>query len=315
MGINHLTTSPRHPQCKYQAEVVNKTIAKYLSSFVDDTTLDWELYLAPLMFSYNTSIHQSTRNTPFFLTFGMEPRAPHFPQPDQRRHFYGENDTDELYHRLQLARQLAIQQNEEARHIYTHHHDKRVKPLRYHEGQQVLLDEHAFLHKNKKLAPKWSGPHTVIRLVHDTNVELRLANNRKTIVHVNRLKPYLQPGLQQLQDDVNNPDPGDPAQQQQQPVPSLDDKDAAEENINKPDKNDNPTNDDIPQFVEDRFIPFSNDDFNGPANGPANDGNIQIAIPPPPKRGRGRPPKGVISKKGEGMPPPRKPVPTPRTSN
>ena len=82
MGIDHLTTSPRHPQCNSQAEVVNKTIAKYLQSFVNDTTLDWELYLAPLMFSYNTSLHKSIHNTPYFLTFGMEPRAPHFPQPD-----------------------------------------------------------------------------------------------------------------------------------------------------------------------------------------------------------------------------------------
>ncbi len=56
LGTNHLTTSPHHPQCNSQAEVANKTIAKYLASFCDDSTLDWELYLAPLMFSYNTSI-------------------------------------------------------------------------------------------------------------------------------------------------------------------------------------------------------------------------------------------------------------------
>jgi hypothetical protein len=150
MGIAHLKTSARHPQCNSQAEVVNKTIAKYLASFVDDTTLDWELYLAPLMFSYNTSIHKSIDNTPFFLTFGMEPRAPHFPQPDNRRQFYGENDTDQLYHRLLTARQLAMQANEEARTVYTHHHDKRVALTRYHEGQQVLLDEYAYLHKNSQ---------------------------------------------------------------------------------------------------------------------------------------------------------------------
>ncbi len=50
LGMAHLTTSSHHPQCNSQAEVANKTIAKYLSSFCDDSTLDWELYLAPLMF-------------------------------------------------------------------------------------------------------------------------------------------------------------------------------------------------------------------------------------------------------------------------
>jgi hypothetical protein len=57
LGTAHLTTSSHHPQCNIQAEVANKTITKYLSSFCDDSTLDWELYLAPLMFAYNTSFH------------------------------------------------------------------------------------------------------------------------------------------------------------------------------------------------------------------------------------------------------------------
>jgi len=89
LGTNHLTTTPHHPQCNSQAEVANKTIAKYLASFCDDSTLDWELYLAPLMFSYNTSFHRSIKNTPFYLTFGMEPRLPTLPTPDLRRKFYG----------------------------------------------------------------------------------------------------------------------------------------------------------------------------------------------------------------------------------
>jgi Integrase zinc binding domain/Integrase core domain len=40
LGTTHLTTSPHHPQCNSQAEVANKTIAKYLASFCDNSTLD-----------------------------------------------------------------------------------------------------------------------------------------------------------------------------------------------------------------------------------------------------------------------------------
>ncbi len=63
LGTAHLTTSSHHPQCNSQAEVANKTIAKYLSSFCDESTLDWELYLAPLMFSYNTSFHRTIKTS------------------------------------------------------------------------------------------------------------------------------------------------------------------------------------------------------------------------------------------------------------
>jgi hypothetical protein len=41
LGTNHFTMSPHHPQCNSQAEVANKTNAKYLASFCDDFTLDW----------------------------------------------------------------------------------------------------------------------------------------------------------------------------------------------------------------------------------------------------------------------------------
>jgi hypothetical protein len=55
----------------------------------------------------------------------------------------------------------------------------------------VLLDEHSFLAKNQKLAPKWSGPHKILRLKGECNVKLLLQhNNKKLITHVNRLKPY-----------------------------------------------------------------------------------------------------------------------------
>ncbi len=48
--------------------------------------------------------------------------------------------------------------------------------------------------RNQKLAPKWSGPHKILRLKGECNVELLLRhNNKKLIVHVNRLKPYFVP--------------------------------------------------------------------------------------------------------------------------
>jgi len=59
LNIKHTTTAAYYYQCNAQAEVCTKTIAKYLNSFVDETTLDWEQYLAHMDFSYNTSLHLS----------------------------------------------------------------------------------------------------------------------------------------------------------------------------------------------------------------------------------------------------------------
>jgi len=131
LGTTHRTTSPRHPQCNAQVEIANKTIAKYLSSFVDKSTLDWELYLAPLMLYYNTSHHRAIKTSPFFLTFGVEPRLPNFPEPELRRKFYGESDSDEMKLRLLLARKVALENNMEVTEKAEEYTNSRMKPVDY----------------------------------------------------------------------------------------------------------------------------------------------------------------------------------------
>ena len=190
LKMKHQTTSARHPQCNSQVERFNQTIAKYLNSFVNTTTLDWELYLAPLMFCYNTSFHRSVQNTPFFLTYGMEPRLPSFPGPDPRRIFYGESSAADLFQRLSLARKLAVESNLQATEKGKEYHDRKAKPHTYSIGQKVLLEEYYFLGKNVKLAPKWSGPHLIISLKGTHNVELLINEKKKVIVNVDRIKPY-----------------------------------------------------------------------------------------------------------------------------
>jgi hypothetical protein len=213
--------TPHHPQCNSQAEVANKTIAKYLASFCDDSMLDYELYLARLMFSYNTSFHCSIKLSPFYLTCEMEPRLPTLPMPDLQRKFYGESTTDDISHKMLFAREVACQNKEDASDIARQQFDNKAAPHKFLPQQLVLMDEHSFLHKNQKLAPKWSGPHKVVHLKGDANVEIQLRqNNHKTVVHANRFKPYFVayknlavhpdflpplPARQQWPDDVHPP--------------------------------------------------------------------------------------------------------------
>jgi hypothetical protein len=179
--------------CNSQAEVASKTIAKYLRNLVRDDTLDREQYLAPLMFSYNTSFHSSIKTTPFFVTFGLKPRLPNFPGPDLRRKFYGESSSAELHQRFFYARDIARKNNQNSTEENQNKFNKKAELHKYQVQQLVLLDEHSFLHKNTKLAPKWSGPHIIICLKGPVNVELLTIKGKHLFVQVNRLKPYLVP--------------------------------------------------------------------------------------------------------------------------
>jgi hypothetical protein len=235
LGTTHLTTSSHHPQCNSQAEVANKTIAKYLASFCDDSTLDWELYLAPLMFSYNTSFHQTIKTSPFFLTYGMEPRLLSLPTPDLGRKFYGKSSTDDLIRKLLLTRDIARRNSKVASNEAERQFNKKAELHAFLPDQLVLLDEHSFLAKNQKLAPKWSGPHKILRLKGECNVELLLwHNNKKLITHVNRLKPY----FVQKPAAVSSPD-FFPAEKCATPPPTADQQ-----------------NNDEEIFIEEEFFPY-----------------------------------------------------------
>jgi hypothetical protein len=173
------------------------------------------------MFSYNTSFHRSVKNTPFYLTFGMEPRLPNLPTPDLRRKFYGESSTDDIIRKLLIARDIARRNNEDASDTARVQYDSKAMPHKFLPNQLVLLDEHSFLHKNQKLAPKWSGPHKIVRLKGDANAEILLRhNNRKTVVHTNRLKPY----FVALSNSAFHPDvlPLSPQSANQTPQPASD---------------------------------------------------------------------------------------------
>jgi hypothetical protein len=61
LDIKTTHTAPAHPQCNSQAEVFNKSLAQFLKNVVDKTILNWEWYLAPLMFCYNTSYNTTTK--------------------------------------------------------------------------------------------------------------------------------------------------------------------------------------------------------------------------------------------------------------
>jgi hypothetical protein len=101
LNVRHTKTSLAHPQCNAQVEVFNKTVKKFLQSFVDDTTLNWETFLPALAIRYNTSYHSTIATTPFELLFGEKARLPSFPNEDIQQLHYGETSAAERFNLLQ----------------------------------------------------------------------------------------------------------------------------------------------------------------------------------------------------------------------
>ena len=64
-----------HPQTDGQSERANRTLEEYLRHFVSPRQDDWDDHLDLAEFAINNSINPSTGYTPFFMTYGHNPRT------------------------------------------------------------------------------------------------------------------------------------------------------------------------------------------------------------------------------------------------
>jgi hypothetical protein len=112
----------------------NKNVKKFLQSFVDDTTLNWEMFLPALAISYNTSYHSMIATTPFELLFGEKARLPSLPNEDIQQLHYGETSPAEKYNLLQKLRskahQVATEQGQKSKATF----DKNILPHKFNIG-------------------------------------------------------------------------------------------------------------------------------------------------------------------------------------
>ena len=76
LGIQKTQTCPRNPKSDGLVERQNKTLEKMLGMMVSGHQFDWDSNIPFVLMAYRSSVHESTRETPYMMRSGQEIALP-----------------------------------------------------------------------------------------------------------------------------------------------------------------------------------------------------------------------------------------------
>ena len=204
LGVKKLQTTPFHPMCNGQVENLNSTLYNILALIIDKEHTSWDEFLKFSTFSYNTAIHRSTKETPFYLAYGRDPVLPvdgildKSSMQNNSEYVLDLPDyTAQVTERMEKAFAYTKENIDKAHKYQKSYYDRKAKNVQLRPGMKVLMHQIPITTPNKtsrKLnANRWVGPFRILERLSETVFKIKPINGYRTQnVNSNRLKPFLE---------------------------------------------------------------------------------------------------------------------------
>jgi len=196
LGCHKTKTSPYRPQSDGLVERMNRTLLSMLAMFVNSERTNWDDLLPFLMMAYNTSVHDTTGYTPYFLVFGEECNLPgslvhHSLRPEGPPKLAGDY-TNWVRAAIYTAYDEVRGQQQRATQRQKRYYDTKAVSRDFPLGSWVL--RYYPPKKQHKLGSPWTGPWKVVRNAHGWTVGIqKSALDRVWYIHRDDLKPCAPP--------------------------------------------------------------------------------------------------------------------------
>ena len=194
LQIDKSQTTAYHPQGNGQVERFNRVIADTISKYCAENPRTWDLVLPYVTFVYNTTVHKTTRATPFSLVYGEECQYPidlFYPKPIDHEYTEAGDFATWLHETFREAHAHARLMLGCAQRRRKDLYHKKVHGKPYQPGARVwLFSPHKA--KSRKFFLPWEGPFVVGERINEVNYKIWKESkpSKWFIVHYNRLKPY-----------------------------------------------------------------------------------------------------------------------------
>ena len=187
MGIKKTRTTAYHPQSDGLVERQNRTLQDILSTFVVEHQTDWDEMLDQAVFAYNTSVHESTKLSPYEMVFGRPARMPievelGIPvRSPSSQSDYSRSLRKAIHYVNEIARRHLETARKQQCRQYDSKNSREWKP--FESGQMVWL----WRPKKGKFATRWGGPYQILSR-EGVNYTILSNEGKRLVTHHNQLK-------------------------------------------------------------------------------------------------------------------------------
>src|SRR6266496_149217 len=193
MGVARSFTTAYEARTNGVCERSHATVNSMLSKCVSENQRDWTENLSHVAFSYNASVHESTKFSPFFLMHGSEPRWNVDLQiGTEPRTPYSTNDyADLLIKRLEHAHENVREQLKVVAKRMTDWYDRKVFVQHFDIGDEVfVLNLRLYQGLCQKWARRYGYVATIEKKINDVTYQVRCEDwrDKSRIFHVDKLK-------------------------------------------------------------------------------------------------------------------------------
>ena len=193
LGITKINTSGYHPQTDGLVEKFNSTLTSMIAKSATKGD-DWDERLPYLLFAYRVCAQESTKESPFYLMYGRDPRLPTesaLTPPSFACMVDLEDYRTALVAHLSEAWQLAKDNIVKAQERQKVQYDRTSQETKFQVGDRVLVHMPAEMQgKERKLSRPFHGPYLITALT-DCNAEVQLVGSTQATIFVSldRVRP------------------------------------------------------------------------------------------------------------------------------